>query len=72
MSKVRNHHSVLVFFFAGSNEGVLLADTGDGPAYGIGLMADLEKNFFIRGDFTLYDIEGAESEAVMLGAGLRF
>lgn len=51
---------------------VSLTESGDGPVYGVGLTADLENRFFIRGDFTHYDVEGGETEAVMLGACLRF
>lgn len=57
-----------------SAEGESFSDSevGDGFAYGVGLMIDVPYNFFIRGDYTIYNIEDAETDAWMLGAGIRF
>jgi outer membrane immunogenic protein len=49
-----------------------VSDTGKGFAYGLGLSVDLNENVFIRGDYTIYDIEDAETDAFMIGAGIRF
>ena len=47
-------------------------DSEEGPAIGAGLTYDLTENWRLRGDYTYYSFEDADTNGVMLGVGYKF
>jgi len=52
--------------------GASASDTAEGVAFGLGATFDFTQQIYVRGDYTRYDFDGAESDAVMAGVGFRF
>ena len=49
-----------------------LSDSEDGPAIGAGLSYDLTDNWYLKGDYTYYSFDDADTDGVMIGAGYKF
>ena len=43
-----------------------------GAGYGVGGTYDIGDNLYLRGDYTRYDIDDAEIDAIMVSLGLKF
>jgi len=49
-----------------------VADSENGPAVGAGLTYALNENWELRGDYTYYSFEDADTNGAMLGVGYKF
>ena len=56
----------------GGNTFATIADSENGPAFGAGLSYDVTDNWYVKGDYTYYSFEDADTDGVMLGAGYKF
>nr|WP_070961125.1 porin family protein [Hyphomonas sp. Mor2] len=48
------------------------SDSETGAAFGVGGTVDINERFYVRGDYTRYDIEDVEADAFTISAGVRF
>ena len=49
-----------------------VADSENGPAVGAGLTYALNENWELRGDYTYYSFEDADTNGAMVGVGYKF
>jgi opacity protein-like surface antigen len=56
----------------GGNTFATIADSENGPAIGAGLSYDVTDNWYVKGDYTYYSFEDADTDGVMIGAGYKF
>ncbi|MBR9833599.1 MAG: porin family protein [Alphaproteobacteria bacterium] len=55
-----------------SGGGFSASDSETGFGIGVGGTMDLANNFYLRGDYTRYDIEDYEADAFTIGVGMKF
>lgn len=56
----------------GGNRIRSVADAESGPAFGAGLSYDMTEKWYLKGDYTYYSFDGANTDGVMLGIGYNF
>ena len=49
-----------------------VSDSETGAGYGFGGTVDINERFYVRGDYTRYDIEDLEADAFTISAGMKF
>lgn len=56
----------------GGNTITSVADIERGPAFGAGLSYDMTEKWYLKGDYTYYSFDDANTDGVMLGIGYNF
>ncbi|MEM9939539.1 MAG: porin family protein [Pseudomonadota bacterium] len=55
-----------------SDAGVSVSESDTGAGYGLGGTFNVSEQFYVRGDYTRYDIEDLEADAFTISLGLKF